>query len=361
MSGNATAPTSDKWQHFERLVAAIHQVASQGAEVRWNEKIAGRQFDVTIRFRQGLYDYLNVVECKDYEKAVPVEKVEAFVTKAADVQAHYAVMASTSGFQEGAQEVARRHNMALIHVTESSDIDLSSMFGARWAGTTDALHIQRVELEYADGERKPLPEESHGFMYYANRVLIQSEAEQGTLSDLVRHHQPEFLGGEVDAYKDHVIPCPSGTRVIGPDDGEIPLKPLASVHVRAGMTKAHVLTGPVMFDPYLLVPDVKVRNVATGEEKTFSQHGLSLGFNTAFAEGTFYEQPLLATYYYCDHISGHLARLYLVESFQLGNLVQALLTVETKYANLYVPVSDKATIQRLQRQLTLLKAGQPKA
>jgi hypothetical protein len=117
------------------------------------------------------------------------------------------------------------------------------MFGARWAGTTDALHIQRVELEYADGERKPLPEESHAFMYYANRVLIQSEAEQGTLSDLVRHHQPEFLGGEVDAYKDHVIPCPSGTRVIGPDDGEIPLKPLASVHVRAGMTKAHVLTG----------------------------------------------------------------------------------------------------------------------
>lgn len=116
-----------------------------------------------------------------------------------------------------------------------------------------------------------------------------------------------------------------------------------------------------MFDPYLLVPDVKVRNVATGEEKTFSQHGLSLGFNTAFAEGTFYEQPLLATYYYCDHISGHLARLYLVESFQLGNLVQALLTVETKYANLYVPVSDKATIQRLQRRLTLLKAGQPKA
>src|ERR1035441_329053 len=101
--------------------------------------------------------------------------------------------------------------------------------------------------------------------------------------------------------------------------------------------------------------------VATGEEKTFSQHGLSLGFNTAFAEGTFYEQPLLATYYYGHPTGGHLARLYLVESFQLGNLVQALLTVETKYANLYVPVSDKAIIQRLQRRLTLLQAGQPKA
>lgn len=355
MSSNANAPAPDKWQHFERLVAAIHQVANQGADVRWNEKIAGRQFDVTIRFRQGLYDYLTVVECKDYEKAVPVDRVEAFVTKAADVQAHHAVMASTSGFQEGAQEVARRHNMTLIHVTDSSDIDLSCMFGARWAGTTDALHIQRVEFEYADGERKPLPEESHAFTYYVHHVIIQSEGEQGTLSDVLQHHQPQFLGGEIDAYKDHVIPCPAGTRVTDPDDGEIPLKPLASIHVRAGMTRAKTLTGPVMFDPYLLVPDLKVRNVATGEEKTFSQDGLKLGFNTTFTAGAFYEQPRLAHFYYCDRVEGDIASLYLIESFQLGRLIRAKLTVKTEYANLYVPVSDKTTIQRLQRRLAELK------
>ena len=68
-------------------------------------RLPGRQFDVTIRFRKGLYEYLTVVECKDYEKAIPVEKVEAFVTKSADVHAHRAVMASTSGFQEGAQRL----------------------------------------------------------------------------------------------------------------------------------------------------------------------------------------------------------------------------------------------------------------
>src|SRR6266852_6674060 len=107
--------TSDKWKHFERLVTAIHQAADQGAEVRWNETINERQFDVTIRFKKGLYEYLTVVECKNYEKAIPVEKVEAFVTKAADVRADRAVMASTSGFQQGAQEVAARHNMTLIH------------------------------------------------------------------------------------------------------------------------------------------------------------------------------------------------------------------------------------------------------
>jgi predicted helicase len=120
----------DKGKHFERLVAAMHKEADAGAEVRWNETINGRQFDVTIRFRKGLYENLTVIECKYYQTPVPVEKVEAFVTKSSDVKAHHAVMASTSGFQAGARQVAANHNMALIHVTESAEVD-PSVFGAR--------------------------------------------------------------------------------------------------------------------------------------------------------------------------------------------------------------------------------------
>ena len=67
MTGN-----SGKWKNFERLVTAIHKAADAGAEVRWNETIAGRQFDVTIRFRKGLYEYLTVVECKNRAKPVSV-------------------------------------------------------------------------------------------------------------------------------------------------------------------------------------------------------------------------------------------------------------------------------------------------
>jgi hypothetical protein len=292
------APTSSKkWEHFERLVAAINQVADKGAEVRWDESIDGRQFDVTIRFRLGLYYYLVVIECKDSKNAVSVDKVEAFVTKSRDIQADKAVMASTSGFQEGAQRVALKHNVTLLNVTESSDVDLS-VFGAQWGDMVDALHIQRIELEYTDGEKKQLSDEAHAMTYYVSHILVQCESEQGTLDDLLEAHSASFLGGETDVYRDHVITCPSGTRVIGPYDGEIPLKPLARVRVRAGMTRAKTLTGPFIFDPYLLVPDVTVSDVAKGEEHTFSQHGLALGFNTKFEEGKFYTQPQLATYYY---------------------------------------------------------------
>ncbi len=349
------SPATNKWRHFERLVAAIHRAADRGAEVRWNETIHGRQFDVTVRFRKGLYEYLTVIECKNYEKAVPVEKIEAFVTKSHDVQAHYAIMASKSGFQEGAQAVARRHNMTLIQITESSDVDLSP-YGARWAGTTDVYHIDSIELEYTDGEKKQLPKAANAATYYTNQIRLQSGAEQGSLGSLIEQHVRQLPVGEVDAYEDHRIPCPPGTIIIAPEGDEIPLKELAFIRIRGSITKAKMLTGPVMFDPYLIMPDVKVRNVSTGEENTFSQLHLALGLDNAFTEGEFYEQPQAASYYYCEGVQGYLAHLYLVESFQHGQLIQADFYVKIEYASLYVPVSDEATIQRLQHRLAGLRA-----
>jgi hypothetical protein len=342
------------WKHFERLVAAIHQAADQGAVVRWNETINGRQFDVTIRFRRGLYDYLTVIECKDYERAVPVEKVEAFVTKSMDVSAHHAVMASTSGFQQGARDVARKHNITLIHVTDSEDADLA-LFRARWTGTTTALHIQAIELEYVDGERKRLPEAANAMTYYVRHIFLQCGPDCLPLDDLIQRHAIHFHRGTLGNYKNHVIPCPDGACVAGPEDGEFPMRPLARVHVRVGITEARVLTSPAAFDTHLLVPDVQVKNVATGEESRFSRQGLPLGINTEFCADVFYEQPTISAFYYCESVAEDVATMFLVESFQMGNLIQAEFTVKAENARFYIPVSDKPVIQRLQRRLERLK------
>lgn len=55
-----------------------------------------------------------------------------------------------------------------------------------------------------------------------------------------------------------------------------------------------------------------------------------------------------------------IAMLYLVESFQLGKLIRAKLAVKTEFSNLYVPVTDKVTLQRLQRRLADMKALEAK-
>src|SRR2546430_2236150 len=86
---------SRPWKLLEKLVAAIHRAEMQGAKIKWNEKINGRQFDVTVRFMRGPYRYLTVIECKDWENPVKAETVEALVTKAKDVKADKAVIVSS--------------------------------------------------------------------------------------------------------------------------------------------------------------------------------------------------------------------------------------------------------------------------
>ena len=113
-----TNPPAKQGRWLERLVAAMHVAKTPDVAVRWNDAINGRQFDVTLRFRKGVHDYLTVIECKDFADAVPVEKVEAFVTKADDAGADKAVMVSSAGFQSGALAAARRHNVRLFTIEE---------------------------------------------------------------------------------------------------------------------------------------------------------------------------------------------------------------------------------------------------
>lgn len=346
--------SSEKWKHFERLVAAIHQAADRGADVRWDDAINGRQFDVTIRFRKGLYEYLTVIECKDYSKPVPVEKIEAFVTKSRDVHAHHAVMASTSGFQTGAREVADRHNITLIHVSDSEEINMA-MFRARWTGTTLALHLKSIELIYSGGEKHALPEEANAMAYYCNEIQIQVGPYRNTLNEIIEAHRHAFSIGQLNEYSDNVISCPAGAAVVTADDGEFPLKPIVAIRVVAGVTEARTLTSPIPFDAYLLVPGVKVKNVSTGDENTFRRHDLPLGLNSSFSPDTFYELPTLAAYYYCESVDGEQAMMYLVESFQTGKLFQAQFLLAAESAKFYVPVTDRDVITRLQRRLDRLR------
>jgi hypothetical protein len=234
--------TSKRWEQFERLVAAIHLALDPNAQVTWDDTINGRQFDVTIRFKKGLYDYLTVIECKDYASAVGVDKVEAFITKARDAGAHQAVMASSSGFQSGAQEVARRHHLALIQLTDSPNIE--PVFGAQWGPNVDAMHIERVQLVYADGEKKQLPTSSSALTYYVSKIFVESNSRLKSLDSILSEAVQPLKDVAYDTYCEHVIALPAGARLMAPDDGEYASKEIASVAVFVARTSARTLNGP---------------------------------------------------------------------------------------------------------------------
>lgn len=90
------------------------------------EKVAGvdgeYEIDITVRFTALNADYLTLIECKHYKRAVEREKVQALHSKMQSVGAHKAMVFSTSGFQSGAIEFAKIHGIALVELADGRSI-----------------------------------------------------------------------------------------------------------------------------------------------------------------------------------------------------------------------------------------------
>ena len=101
--------------------------------------------------------------------------------------------------------------------------------------------------------------------------------------------------------------------------------------------------------------EVVIENILTGEIAMRPFHDLGLGFGT-FEAGKYYciYGPLV--YYYCDWVNDEEAKLYVVESFQFGELLQAELIVPVEEQGRYLPVDDKEVLSRLTVRLERLKA-----
>lgn len=113
-----------KWKKFEKLILGIHLLNKEGAEIKLDDTIAGkrtsrpRQIDISLKFHQGYYDYLAIVECKD--TLVSIDMVESFKTKIEDVGAHRGIVVTSKGYQSGAVEAAKAYDIELFKLSEES-------------------------------------------------------------------------------------------------------------------------------------------------------------------------------------------------------------------------------------------------
>ena len=116
---------------------------------------------------------------------------------------------------------------------------------------------------------------------------------------------------------------------------------------------ARTLRCPTL-DPRLLAKAYRITDVTASTNRTLPAIGIPLGINTTLRPGVFYDNPTFEIYYYCEAISGDLATLWIVESFQYDILWQVQFTQLTKYANQYIEVNDEATLARLRKRLSTL-------
>lgn len=129
-----TDPSSDRWPPlelsptgFERLAVELlrgSQANVTGFEVQHLETIEGVDgsyvMDGTLRFEVAGMEFLVLVECKRHSRPVEREDLMVLNDKLRSTNAHKGIFFSTSGYQRGALDYARKNKMALVRVVDGA-------------------------------------------------------------------------------------------------------------------------------------------------------------------------------------------------------------------------------------------------
>ncbi len=335
------------WKEFERLVAAIHHAEAQGASVTWDDNINGRQFDVTLRFKAGLYDYLTVIECKNYKDKVPVTKIDAFITKARDVNASNAVFVSSSGYQSGCFEVAARHGVKLLTLEKKIDVNLDEIA----AKIIPALNIFNVRFILQDKKEFFLEDIGGKLAYLMNNIQLYISDRQTTPNAFLNSWRISISGLQPEKEYEEVLEFPTGTVAVVPYEGNVRPEKIKFFYK---LTKAFIPKAPTV-DTHVLEgigTFYELTDEAGNVVRKLSAQEVNLGFDTKLEPGKFYFTPNLHNYYYCEKIENSLAHFILIESYQFGMLLQARLVLETKYSAHYVEITDRKRVERLRKMLS---------
>jgi hypothetical protein len=122
---------------FERLVAQIQARIDPNSIVTHNEFLIDRlgqrrQFDVTIRGQFAGQNMLGVIECKDLSRKVGTPEIDAFHTKAQDINANFRVIASRRGFTGPALHKSKHYGIRLVTLLDPEVFDQEFAFGDWW-------------------------------------------------------------------------------------------------------------------------------------------------------------------------------------------------------------------------------------
>lgn len=136
-----------RWRQYEEDVAAFYRTL--GLEAETQVKLQGaralHEVDVVVRFDVHGVAVTWVVECKDWTRAVPKERVLALDSIVKDVGADHGILVAESGFQAGAIQFAQQNNLTLT----SLEVLRESSTAERFALTVRTYQERIIQIALA--------------------------------------------------------------------------------------------------------------------------------------------------------------------------------------------------------------------
>jgi len=149
MCSNADS-TKNTGKEYEQFVGLLQQAILNSDEycrtkniaVEVNKKIVDRsgierQFDIYWEYELGGITYKTVIECKDYNSSISIEKIDALLGKLQDLPDLRGVFATKIGYQSGAKTKADTHKIDLLIVREQNDSDWEDKDGTPYIKIID--------------------------------------------------------------------------------------------------------------------------------------------------------------------------------------------------------------------------------
>ena len=96
------------------------------------------EFYFSLKVYLGGIEYRTIIECKDYNSPISIEKVDALKGKLDDFPGVRGIIATTIGFQKGALEKAKNNGIDLLCIREQNDYD--------WIDTDGTPLVKKINL-----------------------------------------------------------------------------------------------------------------------------------------------------------------------------------------------------------------------
>ena len=148
---------------FQRLVFLVKQQFQGATRVTESKLLVdlvtgdSREVDVVIEGEIAGLPVMASIECRDHQRTADVRWVDEMSEKHRRLPTNALVLASRSGFSDGARKAAERLGVQLLSLQENEDVDLKPLLtpgGHLWAKTFD-LSVEKVVAITIEGEGVP--------------------------------------------------------------------------------------------------------------------------------------------------------------------------------------------------------------